>query len=199
MEVAILGVLLRRGFVTIKPEGVAFSQRQHQFILGWPIKTNPQELVDKLPLLLVLATEPTQGAAVSEFLRQSSGQMELAAAVNAASLDPLFEVLGLVPGIYRDQDISERFAGLNRRVGFTALRQLEREYAQSIAFMRKDSFHWRHLQTRAPVVDWRLLVSQTLLVRLRARKRRDFEADAIVHSNDFSWWLATMLSEEEHR
>ena len=82
--------------------------------------------------------------------------------------------LGLVPGIYRDQDISERFAGLNRRDGFAALRQLEREYAQSINFMRKDSFHWSRLQTRAPLVDWRLLVSQTLLVRIRARKSRGF-------------------------
>jgi hypothetical protein len=199
LEVACLGVLLRRGFVTIEPEGVAFSQQQRVFISGWPIRTNPQELAAKLPLLLVLATEPTQGAAVSEFLRRSSDQMELAAALNAASLDPLFEVLGLVPGIYRDQDISKRFAGLNRRDGFAALRQLEREYAQRITFMRNDSFHWSRLQTRAPLVDWRLLVSQTLLVRLEARKRRDFGAKAILNPTDFSWWLATMFSEEEHR
>ena len=195
VRAALLGVLLGRGRISLTPDFVRIVDAEREWIVRTTFPESPRTFLPMLPLALVLASEETIEPTAASFLRAALERPELQTALSASSGNLLLSVLGLLPGIYEDQNFGGHGIDLNRRDGYAALRELEREYGQRISSFAKDRYHWNRLRNRTPLLDWGLLAAQTLLIRLGARKPRKQIENESLDPIAFSWSLATSFAQ----
>lgn len=162
----VFGALTQQASVRVTSEGAAVAYSGGVAFLNWNDRAEVQELIRTLPTLLSVVAFSESAEAIVPFLANNEYDRRFALALTAAATQPEFVVLGLLPAIYRNQGVRTRFRQLNRRDGFSALRELELRYSTRIDLLRKDVFHWRTLRPRAELVDWSLLIAHVAHVAL---------------------------------
>jgi hypothetical protein len=138
---SVFSALTQRTSLRITEEGAAIAYTGGIAFFNWNQDIEVQELIRTLPMLLSVVAFNEAAEDLGSFLGEGEYDRRFALTLTAAATKPDFVVLGLLPAIYKNEAARRRFHRLNRRDGFSALRELELGYSTRIDILRRDIFH----------------------------------------------------------
>ena len=196
---SVFSALTQRSSLRITGEGAVIVYTGGSAFFNWNHRVEVQELVRTLPMLLLIAASNDTAAELGSFLAKGEYNRRFALTLTAAATKPDFVVLGLLPAVYKNEAARRRFHQLNRRDGFSALRELELGYSTRIDLLRRDTFHWKTLRPRAELIDWPLLIAQVALIRNGAMRFKIPRENQTLSPTDFSRSLAMEFATMERQ
>jgi hypothetical protein len=182
--------LTQRGSLRMTDKGAVIAYKGGSAFFNWNHRTEVQELVRTLPMLLSIVAFNDAAEDLGSFLAKAEYDRRFELTLTAAATKPDFVVFGLLPAIYKNEAARRRFHQLNRRDGFSALRELELGYSTRIDLLRRDIFHWKTLRPRAELIDWSLLIAQVALIRNDAMRFKIPRENETLPPTEFSRSLA---------